>query len=106
VEGTLLFADASPAAGKTVFVNCQDDLIVASDVTDSEGRFRVPTAYSSADTILYPLPPRGPDGGFDLACNANSRVRPDVVVRQFFMVKFAPEQQAVIATPIELREPS
>ena len=105
VEGTVLFADASPAAGKAVFVNCQQDLVVTQDITDSNGRFRVRPVYASADTILYPLPPRAPDGSFDLACDANSRIRPEVVVRQSFVVKFAPEQQAVIPTPIELREP-
>ena len=75
------------------------------DVTNDQGRFVVRPGYSSNDTITVPLPPRAPDGSFDLACEANTRIRQDVVVRQPFTAKFTPTRQAVVTTMVELREP-
>jgi hypothetical protein len=75
------------------------------DVTDDEGRFVVRPVYSTYDTITVPLPPRAADGSFDLACEVNSRVRAEVVVRESLTVKFTPTQQAVITSTVQLREP-
>ncbi|HEU4681588.1 MAG TPA: hypothetical protein VFS51_07580 [Gemmatimonadales bacterium] len=105
VDGTVLYADGTPAVGKVTFVNCENDVVGYDDVTDGEGRFTVRPAYSTYDTITVPLPPRGPDGSFDLSCEANSRIRPETVVRESLAVRFTPTQQGVITSTVQLQEP-
>jgi len=105
VEGRALRSDGSPLAGKQVYVSCGDIVGASDDTTDHEGRFNVRLGYGVADTLLYPLPPRNPDGLFEVTCNASLRLPGDVVLRQDgFGVRFMPTREAVVPTVVELRQ--
>jgi hypothetical protein len=106
VEGTVLYADASPAVLVPVFVICEWPVGLNSNYTDQQGRYAVSLVYASGDTVNQPLPPRTPDGSFELACEAGSEVKPEVVVRDSVAVRFSPPQLPVTPTVVELREPT
>jgi hypothetical protein len=106
VEGTVLYADASPAVLVPVFVICEWPVGLNSNYTDQQGRYAVSLVYASGDTVNQPLPTRAPDGSFELACEAGSEVRPEVVVRDSVAVRFSPSLSAVSPTVVELREPT
>jgi hypothetical protein len=51
------------------------------------------------------VPPRNPDGSFEVTCNASLRLPADVVLRQDgFGVRFMPNREAVVPTLVELRQ--
>ena len=107
VEGRALRGDGSPLAGKQVYVSCGDVVGALDDITDGEGRFDVRLGYGVADTLLYPFPPRNPDGSFEVICSASLRLPGDVVLRQDgFGVRFMPNREDVVPTTVELRETS
>jgi hypothetical protein len=105
VEGTVLYADASPAPLVQVSVICQPPGL-NSNYTDQQGRYSVSLVYTSGDTINDPLPPRAPDGSFELPCEASAEVRPQVVARDSVAVRFSPSWSAVTPSVVELREPA
>jgi hypothetical protein len=106
VEGTVLYADASPAVLVQVSVICQFPVGLNSNYTDQQGRYSVSLVYASGDTVNDPLPPRAPDGSFELPCEASSEVRHQVVVRDSVAVRFSPSWSAVTPAVVELREPT
>ena len=106
VEGTVLYADASPAVLVQVSVICQFPVGLNSNYTDQQGRYAVSLVYASGDTITNPLPPRAPDGSFELPCEASSEVRPQVMVRDSVAVRFSRSWSAVTPSLVELREPA
>lgn len=105
VEGTVLYADASPAALVQVSVICRPPGL-NSNYTDQQGRYSVSLVYASGDTINDPLPPRAPDGSFELPCEVSSEVRPQVVARDSVAVRFSPSWSAVTPSVVDLREPA
>jgi hypothetical protein len=105
VEGTVLYADASPVVLVQVVVHCQRP-VGGSNYTDQQGRYAVFLSYTSPDTVSEPLPPRAPDGSFEVACEASSEVRPQVVVSESVAVRFSPPQLAVTPSMVDLREPA
>ena len=105
VEVTVRYLDGTPAIGRQGFVNCGDVIGSYGGQTNAVGRFIVQPVYSNADTVLWPHPPRGPDGGFLVSCAVNAEVRRDVVARDSVVVPFAPTRQEVSPIVVELREP-
>jgi hypothetical protein len=106
VEGTVLYADATPAVLVQVSVICPSPVGLNSNYTDQQGRYAVSLVYASEDTVAEPLPPRAPDGSFELACEASSEVRPQAVARSSVDVRFSPSLSAVTPSVAELREPT
>ena len=106
VNGTVLDAGGAPVAGTQAVVACERSEFGFADATDSEGRFAIFMEYESHDTIAAPLPPREADGSFNLSCEANSTVAPDVVARESLTVHFTPTIQAIIPSTVELRAPA
>jgi hypothetical protein len=103
----VLHGDGSTVADQQVYVSCADPVGAYDDMTDDHGRFEVRPVYVVADTLLYPFPPRQPDGSFDITCQASARVANDQVIRQGpFAVRFTPTRGGVVATTTELREVS
>jgi hypothetical protein len=106
VEGTVLYADATPAVLVQVVVICESPVGLNTSYTDQQGRYAVSLVYASGDTINQPLPPRAPDGSFEVACEATSEVKPQVVARESVAVKFTLPESAIAPTVVELREPA
>lgn len=106
VNGTVLDADGAPAPSKEAFVDCPDGVGRSGSLTDGEGRFAVFMEYYSSDTIIDPLPPRAPDGSFNLSCEANAGVMPEVVARESLLIKFTPTIEAIVPSTVELRAPA
>lgn len=106
VEGIVVHADGAPAEGKPAFVQCERGVFGFDDATDAEGRFAAVMEYASHDTIVAPLPPRDADGSFDVACEANSPITPDVVARESLNVRFTPPGQGFVTSTVELRAPA
>jgi hypothetical protein len=106
VEGTVLYADASPAVLVETIVDCQSEVGRSSNFTDQQGRYQVSLVYTSTDTVSVPLPPRAPDGSFQLPCEASAELRPQVVVRESVDVRFSTTWSTVTPAVVDLREPA
>jgi hypothetical protein len=105
VWGQVLRSDGSPAAGKQTYVSCGDVVGSWDARTDADGRFEVRPVYAVMDTLLYPFPPREPNGSFDLSCQAGLLLAQDLVIRKNpLVVRFTPTREAVVTTTVELRE--
>jgi hypothetical protein len=104
VEIIVLHADATPVVGRQAFLSCGDVVGGYGELTDRQGRFVVSPVYSVADSILYPFPPRAPDGSFQVQCGASAEIRPNIIVRETFPLRFSPTRDAVTPSLIELRE--
>jgi hypothetical protein len=106
VEGRVLDANGAPLEGTQAFVECERGVFGFDDATDAEGGFAAFMEYASHDTIAAPLPPRAPDGSFDVDCEANSPITPNVVARESLTVHFTPTIQAIVPSTVELRAPA
>jgi hypothetical protein len=105
VQGHAFLGDGKPIVGKQAYVGCGDVVGAYDDITDSRGYFDVRPVYAVDDTVLYPFPPRHPDGSFDLRCQANLQLDSDRVLRKDpLLVRFAPTRETVVPTMTELRE--
>jgi hypothetical protein len=104
VEIIVLHADGSPAVSRQTFLSCGDAVGTYSDLTNPDGRLIVDPVYSPQDTLLFPFPPRAPDGSFLVDCGASAEVRPNSFVRDSFPVRFAPSRDEILPSLIELRE--
>ena len=78
-----------------------------SDATDAAGRFNMALFYSVEDTVLFPFPPRQPDGSFDVNCIVFLELSSNVMLREEQVpVRFTPAEADIVPTVVELRETS
>jgi hypothetical protein len=91
VQGDAADAAGAPIPGKDAWVACGDVVGAYSDQTDTQGRFQVGLVYAVFDTMLYPFPPRDPDGSFQVDCSVSLRVSAELLLlREHVPVRFAP----------------
>ena len=104
VQGRAAYAGGAPITDRDASVACGEAVGVYSDRTDSQGRFEVAPAYAVFDTLLYPFPPREPDGSFLVDCRVSLALSAEQAILERVPVRFAPSGLPLVPTAVELRQ--
>jgi hypothetical protein len=106
VDGFALNEDATPLAHEQLVFVCPAGAVANEATTDAEGRFGLVMTYSVADTLQQPFPPRQPDGGFTMDCEASlMRAGASVATWGSFEIPFGPTEAEIVESEVELRLP-